>query len=181
MHNESYDIQKFESINYLKNGSTKQQRIYKILTESKVMQILKDFSPILTGTFPIGIDIEGSDLDIICHVTDIRQFTGILKENFSDMHGYKQTTILQNNANAIVCNFFYDGMEFEIFGENKPVKQQNAYIHMINEYKALCKYGCDFREKIIRLKQSGMKTEPAFALALGLEGNPYEAMLQLEL
>ncbi|MNO76159.1 hypothetical protein D3C76_672280 [compost metagenome] len=37
-----------------------------------------------------------------------------------------------------------------------------------------------FRERIILLKTSGWKTEPAFAKALGLEGDPYEALLELE-
>ncbi|MGL5579695.1 MAG: DUF4269 domain-containing protein, partial [Cetobacterium sp.] len=37
-----------------------------------------------------------------------------------------------------------------------------------------------FRQKIIELKKDGMKTEPAFAFLLKLEGNPYDKILELE-
>jgi hypothetical protein len=39
--------------------------------------------------------------------------------------------------------------------------------------------GC--RPYFVRLRANGRKTEPAFAAALGLHGDPYEAMLRLQL
>ena len=36
------------------------------------------------------------------------------------------------------------------------------------------------KSKVIELKQSGQKTEPAFAALLQLQGDPYAAMLKLE-
>jgi hypothetical protein len=42
--------------------------------------------------------------------------------------------------------------------------------------------GETFRQEIIRLKQAGYKTEPAFALLLGLDDHdPYAALLALPL
>jgi hypothetical protein len=35
-------------------------------------------------------------------------------------------------------------------------------------------------DKVKLLKQNGIKTEPAFAQLLALQGDPYEAMLNLE-
>lgn len=49
---------------------------------------------------------------------------------------------------------------------------------MIAEYRILKERGEDFKQKIIQLKQQGMKTEPAFGLLLGLE-NPYKDLLKL--
>lgn len=38
-----------------------------MMSQYQIMEILQEFDPILVGTFPINIDIETSDLDIICH------------------------------------------------------------------------------------------------------------------
>ncbi|MCD1118127.1 DUF4269 domain-containing protein [Chryseobacterium turcicum] len=48
---------------------------------------------------------------------------------------------------------------------------------MIAEYKILQEKGDKFKQKIIDLKNNGIKTEPAFGLLLGLE-NPYEDLLK---
>jgi hypothetical protein len=50
---------------------------------------------------------------------------------------------------------------------------------MIIESRILKEKGIDFKEKIIKLKSSGIKTEPAFAKLLGLNGNPYVELLKL--
>ena len=48
---------------------------------------------------------------------------------------------------------------------------------MIIEHKILQENDEKFRRDIIKLKERGLKTEPAFAKLLGLEGNPYQALL----
>ncbi|HRF37192.1 MAG TPA: DUF4269 domain-containing protein, partial [Saprospiraceae bacterium] len=57
---------------------------------------------------------------------------------------------------------------------------QNAYRHLLIEARLLEERGPEFRQQIIELKQQGVKTEPAFARLLGLEGDAYEALLRLE-
>lgn len=52
---------------------------------------------------------------------------------------------------------------------------------MLIEATILNKYGEDFRRKIIELKESGVKTEPAFAQLLELKGNPYEGLLNFKI
>ncbi len=61
----------FTRINYLRNGNERQKRALEVLTKYKVLEKLKPYSPLLTGTVPIQIDIESSDLDVICEV-DLR-------------------------------------------------------------------------------------------------------------
>jgi hypothetical protein len=51
---------------------------------------------------------------------------------------------------------------------------------MIVEARLLAIFGPDFQSGIVALKERGIKTEPAFALALGLDGDPYRAVLELE-
>ncbi|WP_157447956.1 DUF4269 domain-containing protein, partial [Chryseobacterium sp. MOF25P] len=82
-----------------------------------------------------------------------------------------------NNEEFLVCNFKLEEFLIEIFAQNKPTIQQNAYCHMMAEYKILQEKGEEFKQKIIDLKKKGIKTEPAFGLLLGLE-NPYEDLLK---
>ncbi len=54
-----------------------------------------------------------------------------------------------------------------------------AYRHMIIEYRILLEKGEAFRQSIVELKRQGMQTEPAFALLLGLKGDPYTELLNV--
>lgn len=167
----------FTKIDYLKNGNERQKRAYVVLTRYQILEKLKDYSPILAGTIPIEIDIEDSDLDIICEVTDFTEFEKTLSEMFSEFD-LKIKKITVNNEQATVLNFKLEEFPVEIFGQNKPATEQNAYRHMIAEYKVLQEKGNDFKQKIIKLKKQGIKTEPAFGILLNLE-NPYKDLLKM--
>ncbi|MDN3694445.1 DUF4269 domain-containing protein [Chryseobacterium tructae] len=169
----------FTRIDYLKNGNERQRRAYEVLTKHRILGKLKDYSPILAGTIPIEIDIEGSDLDLIFEV-DLA-----FEEDFLDdlmfsrfiPHDVEVEYPIVNGEKCITLNFMLEGFPIEIFGQNKPTTQQNAYLHMIAEHKILQEKGEEFKQKIIELKKQGIKTEPAFGILLGLE-NPYEDLLK---
>lgn len=167
----------FRDISYLKKGNKKQKESYNILTKINIFNILIDHMPILVGTIPLDIDIENSDLDIVCQVFDFEKFKGILFENFSSYEGFK---IKHKHENIVICNFLVDNMEIEIYASNIKSDKTNGYRHMIIEYKLLNLYGEKFKKEIIKLKKEGLKTEPAFAKLLKLEGNPYEELLKYQ-
>lgn len=168
----------FEDISYLKAGNDKQRRAYEILKKYRVLDLLEKFDPILTGTIPINIDIETSDLDISCCYSDKDEFVDAVMHLFSPE---KQFVLRQSSEfNSVVCNFWLDDFELELFGQSIPTKQQHAYRHMLIEHRLLEERGEEFRQEIIALKKQGYKTEPAFGIALGLEGNPYEELLKFE-
>lgn len=171
----------FRNIKYLKEGNDKQRLAYSALKDNAILDILHKYDPILVGTIPICIDIETSDLDIICCFKNKLEFIEVLEHYFGSYEKFSLREIDTSNANAVVCNFYCNGMEIEVFGQVLPTLQQAAYRHMLIEYKILQEKGEDFREQIITLKKQGYKTEPAFALLLGLEGNPYKALLDLEI
>jgi hypothetical protein len=54
-------------------------------------------------------------------------------------------------------NFRLEEFSIEIFGQNRPATKQNAYLHMIAEYKILQEKGEDFKQKIIELKNRASK------------------------
>ena len=49
-------------------------------------------------------------------------------------------------------NFKFEGFDFELFAQPKPVRNQNAYRHMIVEHMLLMQHP-HIREEIIRLKR----------------------------
>ncbi|MCD7899157.1 MAG: DUF4269 domain-containing protein [Bacteroides sp.] len=176
---EENDIAKFDNIEYLKTGTNDQQVVYNILKKNQIFTILKDFTPILAGTFPININIPGSDLDIICEFHNNEKFKEIILKYFSQMSQFTLLSYEVRNYDVLQANFILEGFEIEIFGQNRPVKEQNAYRHMIVEYLILQRKGKAFRQKILNLKLEGLKTEPAFAETLLLSGDPYQAILNL--
>lgn len=167
----------FTNIQYLQNGSKKQIQAFKVLSQNKILFNLSEFDPILVGTIPINIDIENSDLDIICYWKNKSNFIEKLKVTFGNQSEFKIRETLIDNDETVVANFKIEGFEMEVFGQNIPTKNQNGYKHMIIEHQILKTKGENFRLEIIKLKQNGYKTEPAFALLLGLKGNSYVELL----
>lgn len=171
----------FSNIEYLKTGNPKQIRAYKTLKQNKVMEALFEFDPILAGTIPINIDIENSDLDIICYWKNKTEFITAISSSFENKTDFKIRETIIDQHESIIANFKIEDFEIEIFGQNIPTKNQNAHKHMIIEHEILESKGENFRLEIIKLKQNGYKTEPAFGELLGLKINPYLELLEYKL
>ncbi len=170
----------FKNIEYLKQGNPKQQKAYKALNELGVFEKLKNFNPLLTGTIPIEIDLPESDLDIICECSNHEKFSELLRSLFGENNGFNIKTHQRFGLKSTVCQFWFNDFEIEIFGQNRATEKQNAYRHMLIEHRILQEKGTEFKAEIIALKAKGLKTEPAFAKLLKLEGNPYEELLKME-
>ncbi|WP_306566397.1 DUF4269 domain-containing protein [Flavobacterium lindanitolerans] len=170
----------FLTIEYLKSGNNRQREAYQTLMRHAVLEKLSEFSPVLVGTIPISIDISSSDLDIACCWTNKNAFYNHIKCNFGNETGFQISEMIINGHETIISSFILGNFEIEIFGQAIAVEKQYGYRHMLIEYKILEQQGEEFRKEILELKERGYKTEPAFALLLGLQGNPYEALLQLE-
>lgn len=168
----------FLNLEYLKNGSEIQKRILQVLENHQIFQKLKTYNPILAGTFPIGINIDGSDLDIILEITDLETLKILLTSEFQDQEQFTINLIEINDVESLVCKFQLEEFPVELFAQNRPTHLQNAYLHMIKEFEILEREGDEFRRKIIELKEQGFKTEPAFAKLLGLSGDPYIELLK---
>jgi len=173
-------IENFRTIDYLKSGNERQKLAFSEIKKHKVLEKLKKYHPILTGTIPIEIDVPESDLDIICECQNHSEFKAYLLDQFSQKKDFKLYSIKQNGIESTIAEFKTDNFLFEIFGQNIPTERQDAYRHMIIERNILEEKGFEFKQKVKDLKSSGIKTEPAFAKLLGLKGNPYAELLRLE-
>jgi hypothetical protein len=169
----------WRDISYLKRGDPMQMEVYELMCEINVLGKLKAFDPILTGTYPIGIYLPGSDLDIACVYQDKHEFLDALKDAFKN-HNYfmlKEKEI--RGIESVICRFEYNDYLIEIFGQPIPVEEQYSYRHMLMEHQLLKENDETFREDIIALKKKGFSTEEAFAELLGIEGDPYEELLNV--
>ncbi|PTX19393.1 uncharacterized protein DUF4269 [Pontibacter mucosus] len=170
----------FKDIAYLQAGNQRQRAAYEVLLKYEVMQKLASFDPLLAGTIPIGIDVERSDLDIICCWKSKADFRQTLLLYFSGYPGFALKECAVRGQESMVARFWLDTFEVEVFGQSTPSREQHAYRHMLVEYDLLQTYGEPLRQQVVHLKKRGVKTEPAFARLLNLPGDPYEALLRLE-
>lgn len=165
----------FKDISYLLTGSPAQQQLYAVLEQSRILHILADYGPILAGTFPLDIQVPGSDIDIICQCTTPDCMAAFLKTAFGAFENFHVR--YPSHVPAVVAGFRMMGYEVEIFAQDIPAVQQMAYLHLVKEYALLEKHGILFKQKIIALKREGIKTEPAFCRLLNIEGDPYAGLL----
>ncbi len=165
----------FSDITYLLSGNERQRRAYTLLVETDIFRILNKYNPILVGTFPIGIDIAGSDLDIICQAQDLISFQKLVQKHYGDYPLFSDHL----KKDTYVAGFEYSSMPFEIYATSEPSLQQYGYRHMVIEYRIMNIAREGFREKIIGLKKNGYKTEPAFGKLLDMS-EPYSELLLLE-
>jgi len=171
----------FDTIDYLQRGSTIQKRGWRVLTDHRVMQKLVHFHPILAGTLPLDLFIEGvSDLDVLCEANDLESFAKHLQENFSTLPGFSIRHKTLGGIESVIANLTIEDFPLEIVGQPLASRAQVAYRHMVIEYRILQERGDDFKNQVMALKKKGIKTEPAFASLLQLKGDPYKALLLLE-
>lgn len=170
----------FFNIDYLQQGTTVQQEVFSILKDSRILDLLSAYEPVLAGTIPIAVDVPGSDLDILCSFKDKNEFKQIVTALFENEINFTIGEIEVYGHTCVVANFDKAGYPFEIFAQAIPVREQMGYRHMVIEHQLLQQHGEPLRHEVIRLKQAGYKTEPAFCMALGIEGNPYLELLKLE-
>ena len=74
----------FLTLDYLKDGSEIQNKIHFVLEKHQIFDKLKEYNPILTGTFPININIKNSDLDIILETDDLMRAKDFIINEFQN-------------------------------------------------------------------------------------------------
>lgn len=150
-----------------------------VIDQLGLIAALADFDPVVIGTPPLGIAIEGSDIDIACSASDLGVFAVHAREKFEHFDAFEIHEIQHLAEPACLASFNALNWDIEVFCQTMPTREQWGVRHFHIEQRLLKLFPA-LKSKVITLKQEGMKTEPAFAQLLGLKGNPYEAMLELE-
>lgn len=167
---------------HLAGGTPRQRRAHAALAELGVLRDLARFDATLIGTVPIGVDLPDSDLDIACRAPDALAFEAELRRLYGAMPGFDvhgAEVALPAPGRAVVAVFAHAGERYEVFGEARPVEDQAGFRHMVVEARLLELGGAALRDRVHSLRAGGARTEPAFAAALGLSGDPYRRLLDL--
>ena len=174
-------MRNWRDLTYLRSGTVRQQQAWHAIAETRIMELLQPYTPVLAGTIPLDIDVSGSDLDIICECHDLDHLESKVRVNFGGHKDYKEMSLIVSDIQTSVISFYATGFFFEIFAQPVPVIKQNAYRHMDMEARLLTIGGQDAYREIRQLKEQGTKTEPAFARYFQIPGDdPYQALLDLE-
>lgn len=159
----------------------KNKKVWDALNESMVLEIFKHHHPLVAGTFPLGIETSESDIDVLMQSSDLASIEKELMTLFSKSEGLETKYLEVDGLKTLLCNFTFKNVPFEIFVQDRAPVKQTAYRHFLVEERLLKLGGNELREKIMTKRQKGLKTEPAFAKALELEGDPYQELLVLQL
>ncbi|MFV0624036.1 DUF4269 domain-containing protein [Sphingomonas sp. ac-8] len=149
------------------------------LTRMDVLARLAAFDPHVAGTPPLGLALAGSDIDVLCHAPDPDCFASAVWQAFGGCQGFAMWQ-WQGGDRPVIARFEGAGWIFELFGQARPVAAQLGWRHFVVERRLLSIGGAPFARTVRALREDGLKTEPAFAAALGLAGDPYQAVLALE-
>lgn len=160
-------------------GSDRQRDAYQALIELDIFSVLADFDPVLAGTYPLGLETATSDLDILCCVEDLDRFAALVEAAYGYYDNFHVVRRVKNDLPTVICRFQFRDFPIEIFAQPKPSEEQNAYRHMMAEAALLRAGGEEARAAIRQLREDGVKTEPAFGDYFCLEGDPYEALLEI--
>ena len=169
----------FMNPQYLATGSTDQQKAWEALRELRVFERLSLFKPVLAGTFPLDLAVDGSDLDILCEVSDFEAFQRVCRGNFAGQKDFRISSREINGLASTIVRFEAGDLLFEIFAQSQPVEMQDAYRHMVVEWELLQTTLKGRAQDIRRLKNEGLTTEESFAALLHMEGDPYRGLIDL--
>ena len=135
------------------------------------LNLFKEFYPLVSGTIPLGINVDSSDLDILMECRSFNHLASEIKQVFPQ-------AIVKIEKKYLTARFDFEGLPVEIYAEDKCPLKQTAHKHLRIENRIIKLLGEEFKNRIIELKRKGIKTEPAFGLLLELD-DPYEDLLRM--
>ena len=132
----------------------------------------------LVSTVAIGLDLPGSDLDILCQHPDPARLATLLRE---------QGWAVSNKGNQVwLMEQTLTGPDqarwpVELYVTPARLETLNGWRHLSLMAALLGHFGHDFHQAVLRLRLGeGLKGEAAICRLLGLCGDPYAALLTLE-
>jgi len=154
------------------------RQVFLSLQTLALLKNLRQFEPLIAGTFPLKIETDHSDVDIILYSQDLNLLFSRFDE-FSSLKDFEKHRGVKEGMDYVLARFKFMEIPFELFGQSVRSIDQTAYRHFQIEERLLKLGGALFQQKVQSLKKNGEKTEPAFAKVLQLKDDPYQALLKI--
>src|SRR4051794_2343577 len=100
-------------------------------------EALAEYTPALAGSVPLDIDLEDSDLDVICEAHDFAAFIRDLREMYGERSSFGVSREVEQGVETVFAWFTHDGWGVELFAQPVPVAQQYACLHLLVEARLL--------------------------------------------
>lgn len=168
-----------DDISYLKLGSDRPRAAYLTLTELDLFSVLAEFDPVLAGTFPLGLESEDSDLDLVCHAPDLDELATVMFQVYGGYDDFSVERTADDGSPALVCHFRYHEFRIGVLGRPSPSREQDVYRHLVAEARLLRMAGPSAADGIRRLKAEGFETVMAFGEYFRLGDQPNRTLLEL--
>ncbi|QAY79636.1 DUF4269 domain-containing protein [Sphingosinicella sp. BN140058] len=143
-----------------------------------ILSVLSEFDPHIAGTPPLDLDVPTSDIDILCHAPDPCRFAAAVWKAFGSRPDFRMWQWIGADR-PVLATFEAHEWQFEIFGQATPVAEQAGWRHLVIERRLLALGGERLASAVMAFRRNGLKTEPAFAAALKLGGDPYQVLLDM--
>lgn len=145
-----------------------------------LLKAMSKYTPLVSGSIPLNIQNEKSDIDIIFSSQDLNQFAKDLAQYANQYSPEITIKNLRGHESAIV-RYITEHGKYECVAQKRPVYEIIANQHFLIESRLLNIAGEEARSAIYKLKKAGIPTEPAFAQYFQISGEPYETLLQMNL
>lgn len=163
----------------LQNGSNAQRAAARAVSELAVFQTLAAHAPVIAGSYPLDLQTDASDIDVLATARDLPAFLEMAGRAFGAQTGFRSRLAEIHSIESVVINFNYGCFPFEIFAQRRPVLEQDGFLHLVAEYRLLALADARFFETVRAFRFTGQKTEPAFCAALGVSEDPYAYLRKL--
>jgi hypothetical protein len=155
-----------------------------ILEDAGVFAVVAPFDGRFIGSIPLDLHGEGADADIVCQAEDLDLFVVTLTAAFGQRPAFRAQVAPYLGRPSSIVTFTLPlpaggQLPVEVFARSEPVEAHESFRHHRAAQRLLALGGETLRARVAGLKAAGLKTEPAFAAALSLEGDPGLAMLGL--
>ena len=150
-----------------------------MLENAGVFAAVAPFDGRFIGSIPLDLHGEGADADIVCQAQNLDLFVVTLTAAFGNRPGFRAQVAPYLGRPSSIVKFAVGGLPVEVFARPEPVEAHESFRHHRAAQRLLALGGLALANQVRGLKAAGLKTEPAFAVALGLEGDPSLAMLTL--